>query len=959
MARDLGSSSDIDSDRSSPVNAMTSPPSSPPAAEPVKTETETDYTTEISELTAASSVTMPDISPEEQALIEAEERRARKANAVEEERRIAAARRKNKKKAETKAEREAKGRELDELLKQSAAFSDILTKKTQVLGRVGSGFDGKALGEHDLQMAEQPKCLIGGTMRDYQLEGLTWMLEICLQNMSGILADEMGLGKTVQTISLIALLREQENYLGPHLIVAPLSTLSNWINEFQHWTPSIPVVMYHGTPQQRKDLFKNRIQKHLSKGRPTEQFPVVCTSYEIILRDRIDLSKINWEFIIIDEGHRMKNFDSKLFRELQSFRSATRFLITGTPLQNNLKELWSLLNFLMPKIFTDWEAFSSWFDFSELQDENTTAEFIEDRMKQDLVKKIHMVLQPLLLRRVKADVASYLPKKREYILYAPMTKEQTGLYNAISDKTVDTRAYLENKVVEHLTEEATKEEVVEETNPAKTRAKSTRGKATPVKVEKIESITIPVRSSPRAKKTVETAPAPVSKSRNAFAMMMGKSKLSSSASVPVISIESAPSAVATKATRSSKRKTSPTTEESVSKSAKSSRHSTPGSSFTTAASDVSARSRSRASTRRRRTYHEADASDEDKMSDDEFEAALRDEYAADEDDKNDSSLSGLSGEEIQRVQTLELAKREIANKKLGNPLMQLRLVCNSPHNFYNPWSWSSENGADRPVDESIVTASGKMLLLDRLLPSLFRRGHKVLIFSQFKTQLDLLEAYCAELRRWKVCRIDGSVAHSDRQAQIDLFNRNPRYKLFLLSTRAGGQGINLASADTVILFDSDWNPQQDLQAQDRAHRIGQKRPVVVYRLATKGTVEEDLLMSADAKRRLEKLVIKKGGFRTMGQKLKGKNGAATDEADEDGGDLDADALRSLLLKDGQVYTVSGDNKEVLSDHDLDVLCDRSDEAYAQAASGHGDAAAFKVIETGVNGITESFKTAAK
>lgn len=964
MARDLGSSSDVETDRSSIAGAMTSPPSSPPAQEPVKIETD--------DITVASSTTLADISPEEQALIEAEERRARKANAVEEERRVAAARRKNKKKAETKAEREAKGRELDELLKQSAAFSDILTKKTQVLGRVGSGFDGKALGEHDLQMAAQPKCLVGGTMRDYQLEGLTWMLEICLQNMSGILADEMGLGKTVQTISLIALLREQENYLGPHLIVAPLSTLSNWINEFQHWTPSIPVVMYHGTPQQRKDLFRNRIQKHLSKGRPTDQFPVVCTSYEIILRDRIDLSKINWEFIIIDEGHRMKNFDSKLFRELQAFRSATRFLITGTPLQNNLKELWSLLNFLMPKIFTDWEAFSSWFDFSELQDVNTTAEFIEDRMKQDLVKKIHMVLQPLLLRRVKADVASYLPKKREYILYAPMTKEQTGLYNAISDKTVDTRAYLENKVVEHLIEEAAnptptrpsrssrastaaavKEEENEEAKPAKGRAKATHGKATPVKAE---SISVPIRSSPRTKKTAETPPAPAGKAKNAFAMMMGKSKLSAAA-IPVISIETAPP-VTTRKTTAGKRKTSPTTEESVSKSAKSSRHSTPGSSFT-AASDVSARGRSRAGTRRRRTYHEADASDEDKMSDDEFEAALADEYAAEDDESNDSGLSGLSGEEIERVQTLELAKREIANKKLGNPLMQLRLVCNSPHNFYNPWSWSSESGTDRPVDESIVTASGKMLLLDRLLPSLFRRGHKVLIFSQFKTQLDLLEAYCAELRRWKVCRIDGSVAHIDRQAQIDLFNSNPRYKLFLLSTRAGGQGINLASADTVILFDSDWNPQQDLQAQDRAHRIGQKRPVVVYRLATKGTVEEDLLMSADAKRRLEKLVIKKGGFRTMGQKLKSKGGAAAEEGAGDADDLDADALRSLLLKDGQVYTVSGDNEVVLSDHDLDVLCDRSDEAYAQAASGQGDADAFKVIETGVNGITESFKTAAK
>ena len=275
----------------------------------------------------------------------------------------------------------------------------------------------------------------------------------------------------------------------------------------------------------------------------------------------------------------------------------------------------------------------------------------------------------------------------------------------------------------------------------------------------------------------------------------------------------------------------------------------------------------------------------------------------------------------------------MANKKLGNPLLQLRLVCNSPHNFYNPWA----NDSTSPVDETIVTSSGKMLLLDRLLPTLFARGHKVLIFSQFKTQLDILEDYCTALRNWPVCRIDGGVAQDDRRAQIHAFNTDPALRLFLLSTRAGGQGINLASADTVILFDSDWNPQQDLQAQDRAHRIGQTRPVVVYRLATKGTVEEDLLMSADAKRRLEKLVIKKGGFRTMGQKIDMRE------------DLDRETLKALLLKDGQVYKVSGD-KEVLSDADLNVLCDRSDEAYEKAAEGEGNADGYQVIETGANGI---------
>lgn len=232
-----------------------------------------------------------------------------------------------------------------------------------------------------------------------------------------------------------------------------------------------------------------------------------------------------------------------------------------------------------------------------------------------------------------------------------------------------------------------------------------------------------------------------------------------------------------------------------------------------------------------------------------------------------------------------------------------------------------------------------MLLLDRLLPKLFDEGHKVLIFSQFTTQLDILEDYSRELRGWNVCRIDGSVSQDSRRQQIHDFNNDPKHRLFLLSTRAGGQGINLASADTVILFDSDFNPQQDLQAQDRCHRIGQTRPVIVYRLATKDTVEESLLMSADAKRRLEKLVIRKGGFRTMGQKMDNREDQS----------LDAETLRALLLRDGLVYQTSGGDG-VLSDEDLDALCDRSDEAFEKAASGMGDADKYRVVETGADSI---------
>ncbi|OLN95810.1 putative ATP-dependent helicase IRC5 [Colletotrichum chlorophyti] len=805
-----------------------------------------------------------------------------------------AKRRRSKKKEYSPQERERLAQQFQELLDKSAAFSNMLARKTQVLGKVGSSLDGKALGEHNLTMATQPKIMKGGTMRDYQLEGLTWMAEVCVQGMSGILADEMGLGKTVQTISLIAHLREQD-YLGPHLIVAPLSTLSNWMDEFEKWCPSLPVVLFHGDAKTRAHIKKTRMDPYIKNGKPTMKFPVVCTSYEMVLREKAALAKFNWAFIIIDEGHRMKNFESKLFQELENFTSATRMLITGTPLQNNLKELWSLLHFLLPNIFKEWDMFEAWFDFDDLQDEQGTENFIADRENIELIKKIHVILQPLLLRRVKADVAAYLPKKREYILFAPMTKDQTDLYNAISDKDIDTRAFLETKVIERLTN----------TDAAVVKSKD---------VPSAKNVEIPIRNSPRkVKPEPVTAPA----KPNAFTAMMSRARSSSSKAQDVAQTKSkATSQTSTRA--SSKRKEAPTSETPQAKSAKSSRQSTP-----------STTSRGRV-TRGRRRYAESDADDEDKLSDDEFEAKLAKEA---EEDEKEHILVPLSAEEQYRSNILDQVKKEIGNKKFGNTLMQLRLVCNSPHNFFDPWSYEGSP----PVDESVVTSSGKMLMLDRLLPALFKKNHKVLIFSQFKTQLDILQDYC-ELRKWKACRLDGSVSQESRRDQIKEFNENPDFKIFLLSTRAGGQGINLASADTVILFDSDWNPQQDLQAQDRCHRIGQTRPVIVYRLATKGTVEEDLLMSADAKRRLEKLVIKKGGFKTMGQKMDLKE------------DLDKETLKTLLLKDGQVFKYSGDH-EILNDKDLEVLCDRSDDAYARAAEGTGNADGYQVIETGADGIT--------
>lgn len=670
------------------------------------------------------------------------------------------------------------------------------------------------IGMQDLRSAKQPELVTGGYMRTYQLEGLDWLTSLYENGLNGILADEMGLGKTIQTISFLAFLREKGVH-GPFLIAAPLSTTSNWVAEFKKWTPKIPVLLYHGSKQEREELRMKRLR---SPGSP--DFPVICTSYEICMNDRKHLAHFGWKFVIIDEGHRIKNLNCRLIRELQSYQSANRLLITGTPLQNNLAELWSLLHFLMPSIFDKLETFESWFDFSALKEKNGYEQILSEDRKKNLITSLHAILKPFLLRRAKADVETALPKKREYVLYAPLTQTQRELYQEILEG--NSRAYLENKVVETLS-----------------------GTATP-------------------------------NSRRSTSL---KRKLADDSSTP-------------------------------NKSAKSSRASTPAT-----ANGSAPRSRK---AKKNQGYEElSDAKFFKKLEEVPSSPIIEDTYSEEE--------------ETERAKTLALAKREIAQKKLQNPVMQLRQCCNSPHNFYYPFDLDENT----PVDETLVTESGKMLLLDRLLPELLRRGHKVLIFSQFKTQLDLLETYCSELRDWPVCRIDGSVAQNDRQEQILAFNEpDSETNIFLLSTRAGGQGINLAGADTVLLFDSDWNPQQDLQAQDRAHRIGQTRPVIVYRFATKGTVEQMLLEKADSKRKLEKLVIQKGRFRTV------RSDAGDDFAE----------LQKLLAKDDGERIDVAEGKGLLSDEDLAILTDRSDEAFERAEKGLDTAGEmFKAVQTKKDG----------
>lgn len=487
---------------------------------------------------------------------------------------------------------------------------------------------------------QQPSLVTGGRLRRYQLEGVQWLVSLFENGLNGILADEMGLGKTIQCIAFLAFLREQ-GISGPFLIVAPLSTLSNWVSEFARFAPTIPAILYHGGVHERADLRKTH-RLGGGGGGPVEGdkeggVSVVVTSYELAMKDARHLAPIAWKYLIIDEGHRLKNLNCRLIRELKDYRSDNRLLITGTPLQNNLTELWSLLNFLLPQIFANVDDFLGWFDFD--LDESTRDTF--EAEQADMVAKLHVILRPLLLRRLKTDVERELPKKREYILSAALSPLQREYYQAVW-------------------------------------------------AGRIRDLIADASSPPEGE---------------------GGGR--------------------------------------------------------------------RCRGKRPKSYRVPDESDPLSTSD-------SDDFGA-----------------ISNVPATSIAppKSYSAAQGLQNRVMQLRKVCNHPYLFKYPVCRT--NPERLLVDEGLVQCSGKMRLLDQLLRELCRRRHKVLIFSQMSRMLDILQDYLG-LRKYNCCRIDGSVPHAQRQAELRRFNEERRCKVFLLSTRAGGLGLNLVAADTVIFFDSDW-----------------------------------------------------------------------------------------------------------------------------------------------------------
>ncbi|KAH7927010.1 hypothetical protein BV22DRAFT_1007877 [Leucogyrophana mollusca] len=532
-------------------------------------------------------------------------------------------------------------RDLFQPLLPSTAFFDNLRKEVDEMG-------GKAAYVPFHALTVQPELIEGGEMKDYQLQGLAFLVYMHKNGINCILGDEMGLGKTLQTLSLFAWIKENvQGTQDPHLIVCPLSVLSSWQNEAARWLPSFRVLRFHGTQSERSRL-KNSVRLD------EEKFDLVITTYEAFVAEDSWFKTRRWYYCVLDEGHRIKNSDTNLSGKVRGIGALHRLILTGTPVQNNLVELWGLLHWLYPTVFTppSERLFHESFDLSR------------GSYSIPFLKAAQELLAVVMIRRTKSSVEINVPPREELTLFLPMTEAQRfWTYRLLTRMdTLD----LQDIFAEGVNQ--------------------------------------------------------------------GEGKL---------------------------------------------------------------------------------------------------------DEGRREVLSHIASE-IKRGSSSEGGK-DNRWKKLMNLLMQLRKVCD------HPYLLKDASPSPFVIGEHVVASSSKLIAIDKLLADILPKGERVLIFSvslylsSYYSMLDLLEDFM-ELRAIPYARLDGGTSRPRRTLDIKLFQQEKSpYQVFLVSTKAGGLGINLTKASTVVMCDSDWNPQNDLQAIARAHRIGQTKIVKVYRLICRGSVEDQML----------------------------------------------------------------------------------------------------------------------
>ncbi|KAF9456537.1 SNF2 family N-terminal domain-containing protein [Collybia nuda] len=740
----------------------------------------------------------------------------------------------------------------------------------------------------------QPKMLMA-QLKEYQLKGLNWLATLYEQGINGILADEMGLGKTVQSISLLAYLAETHDIWGPFLVVAPASTLHNWQQEITRFVPGLKALPYWGNVKDRATLRKFWSKKEISYDQDAP-FHILITSYQLVTQDQQYFQRVKWQYMILDEAQNIKNSSSVRWKTLLGFHCRNRLLLTGTPIQNSMQELWALLHFIMPSLFDSHDEFNEWFS----KDIENAAENKGSKLNERQLRRLHMILKPFMLRRVKRHVQNELSEKIEKDIYVDLSARQRALYKALHANVsvadllekaanigdADSARSLMNLVMQ-FRKVCNHPELFERADVVAPFSFAEFGRSGPL-----------IREGDFVSFSYST--------RNPITFM-----------IPKLLYQDGGFLDAPCSSTYTFRNSSLNTMFSIWSTdwVHQSLNAPASSSFSFLRiqniSPTEAHSLHISPMIRRRL------------------SAVREEALAFEENpyRFDSSFAAHSArtpmEFLLKLPLLQLVEAEnlpnlrcistaawvdsclsrpelkwfvpsvvapaIAlyctdrtflesqNHLLDGPTESLAMYGLPPHlqtleetcDRYCTWTYGihprgliatsprdqlPKSNMQVPEAKRLVYDSAKLARLDSLLQELKHGDHRVLIYFQMTRMMDLMEEYLI-YRQFKYLRLDGSSKLEDRRDMVIDWQTRPDIFVFLLSTRAGGLGINLTAADTVIFYDHDWNPSNDAQAMDRAHRLGQTRQVTVYRLITKGTIDERIVQLARVKKDVQDIVV--------------------------------------------------------------------------------------------------------
>ena len=743
---------------------------------------------------------------------------------------------------------------------------------------------------------EQPKMLTT-QLKEYQLKGLNWLVNLYEQGINGILADEMGLGKTVQSISVMGYLAEKHNIWGPFLVVAPASTLHNWQQEISRFVPDVKCVPYWGNARDRKILRKSWDRKHITYTKDSP-FHVVVTSYQFAVQDSQYFQKLKWQYMILDEAQAIKSSQSTRWKSLLGFHCRNRLLLTGTPIQNNMQELWALLHFIMPALFDSHDEFSDWFskDIESHAQSNT-------KLNEDQLKRLHMILKPFMLRRIKKHVQKELGDKIEEDVYCDLTYRQRAYYSNLRNRisfmdlvekaTVgddqDTATLMNlvmqfRKVCNHpdLFERAETTSPLSLVHFAETASFLREGHNVNVRYSTRNMIEYDLprllcspeacldMAGPGNEKAGFTTKY-LSHLMNIWRPENIRTSLEDDQAFAWLRFADLSPQEAFRASHLGVAERAIILRGSLSHLEKLNAMYDDGEGMTF----VPAHALFRVVERNDRRLL-ASTTDERRLFDlfhvafntfEELGLPLIEQCARPGASAPPIEIAcSNQGVHVDKENTLfNLPLRRALyglSEKDEQALLEAKIAPSAfpVHNMLPPPLSQKSRFANIQVPSMrrFVTDSGKLAKLDQLLRELKAGSHRVLLYFQMTKMIDLMEEYLT-YRNYKYLRLDGSTKLEDRRDTVHDFQTRPDIFIFLLSTRAGGLGINLTAADTVIFYDSDWNPTIDSQAMDRAHRLGQTRQVTVYRMITRGTIEERIRKRALQKEEVQRVVISGGG----------------------------------------------------------------------------------------------------